>query len=128
MHPPTGPALLHQDPKHSEVTLQIENVTGDKAAPVFYIYLNVPAGDAPERYPELYAGSLAPFGLVGASRPDSEHGGNGLTFKLDVTALFARLTALKGWDPKNLKVSFVPSDWDAPVPQVRVGRVSLYFS
>jgi len=127
MHPPTGPALL-RDLKERVVTLQFENVTSDKAAPNFKVYLNVPPGDDPERHPELFAETLATFGLVESSDPLGEHGGAGKTFKLGVTALFGLLTAKKDWDSQNLRVTFVPGYWDAPVPRVKIGRVSLYFS
>ncbi len=87
----------------------------------------MPAGDAPEQHPELRAGNLGMFGLVESSDPNGEHGGSGMTFSLDVTDLFARLAARKDWDSHNLRVTFVPAAWDAPVPKVQVGRVSLYF-
>jgi tyrosinase len=128
IHPPTGPARLPADSLQREVTLQIENVTGDENAPSFSVYLNVPPGDAPVQHPELSAGGLGLFGLVESSGPSSAHGANGLTFKLDVTALVGFLIVSKNWDPQNLRVSFVPGYWDAPVPKVKVGRVGLYFS
>jgi tyrosinase len=127
MHLPTGPALLRADSTKRNVTLRIENVTCNKRSPTFKVYLNVPVGDAPEKHPELRAGLLGMFGLVRASDPAGEDGGRGMTFDLDVTDLFARLQAMKNWDPQNLRMSFVPTAWDAPVPQVKVGRVSLYF-
>jgi tyrosinase len=128
LHPPTGPVRLLGNIDQREVTLQIENVMGDKVAPRFSVYLNVPPGDEPGQHPELYAGSLGLFGLVESSHPNAQHGGNGLTFKLDITAVFGLLIATKNWDPQKLRVSFVPGYWDAPVPKVKVGRVSLYFS
>jgi hypothetical protein len=128
IHPPTGPARLSAGSKPREIILRIENVTGDKTAPGFSVYLNVPQGDEPVRHPELSAGSLGLFGLTGASHPDSQHGGSGMSFRLDVTEVVGHLIATKNWDPKNLRISFIPGYWDAPVPKVRVGRVSLYFS
>lgn len=127
MHPPTGPALL-RDVKQRVVTLQIENVTSAKLAPSFKIYLNAPPGDDPEGHPELFAGNLTTFGLVESSDPRGEHGGAGKTFKLNVTSVFGLLTAKKDWDSQNLRLTFVPGYWDAPVPTIKIGRVSLYFS
>lgn len=127
IHLPTGPALL-RDLKERIVTLQIENVTSDKAAPGFKVYLDVPSGDDPEKHPELFAESLTTFGLVQSSDPLGEHGGTGKTIKLDVTSVFRLLTAKKDWDSQNLRVTFAPGYWDAPVPRVKIGRVSLYFS
>jgi tyrosinase len=126
VHSPTGPARAPEERKQRAVILQVENVTGARRAPPFEVYLNVPAGDAPEQHPELRAGSLGLFGLVESSDPDAGHGGNGMSFTLDVTVLFGRLTARTDWDSRNLRVSFVATEWDAPVPKVRVGRVSLY--
>jgi hypothetical protein len=127
MNLPTGPSRLPEDATQKVVTLQVDNVTGNIRAPSFRVYLNVPTGDTPEQHPELFAGNLGLFGLVESSDPKAEHGGEGMSFWLDVTALFSRLTAMKNWDSRNLRVSFVPVEWDAPVPKVRVGRVSVYF-
>ena len=126
LHPPTGPARAPEEPKQRAVILQVENVTGEKRAPPFEVYLNLPAGAVPDQHPELRAGSLGLFGLVESSLPAAGHGGNGMSFTLDVTAMFGRLTAMKDWDSGNLRVSFVATEWDAPVPKVRVGRVSVY--
>ncbi len=125
MHSPTGPALVNPGPK--QVVLEVQNVTCLKRSPSFRVYLNVPPGDTAERHPELRVGSLGMFGLVESSDPNGEHGGTGMTFNLDVTEVFTRLQAMRNWDPQNLHVSFVPAAWDAPVPQLKVGRVSLYF-
>jgi tyrosinase len=127
MHPPTGPALLRTGSTEKQVYLLVENVTCNRPSPGYDVYLNVPPGDEPQQHPELHAGGLGMFGLIEASRASGQHGGNGLKFKLDVTDLFARLPLLKGWDKQNLRMSLVPEPWDAPVPKVQVGRVSLYF-
>jgi hypothetical protein len=67
------------------------------------------------------------FGLEETTRPDNQHPGNGLNYRLDATAVFLRLSVTKDWDSKNLRVTFVPTglvDWE---PNVRVGRISVYF-
>lgn len=127
MHPPTGPALLRADPSQRRVSIRIENITCNRGAPSFDVYLNVPAGGAPEQHPELQVGTLGLFGLVQMSDPKREHGGSGMSFNLDVTDVFNRLAAMTNWDPQNLRVSFVHGFWETPVPQVKVGRVSVYF-
>lgn len=127
MHAPAGPARSRAASTQRRVSIEVENVTCSKRSPSFRVYLNMPAGDPPERHSELRAGNLGMFGLVESSDPNGEHGGSGMSFSLDVTELFARLAAMRGWDPQNLRLSFVPAAWDAPVPQVRIGRVSLYF-
>jgi len=128
IHPPTGPARLPAGAAPNEVALEIEGVTCDERVPTISVYLNVPSGDAPLNHPELNAGSLGTFGIQAASHPGPQHPGTGLSLRLEVTHLIGFLIASKNWDPKNLRVSFVPGSWDAPVPKVKVGRVSLYFS
>ncbi len=125
LHAPAGPA---RDPHRGagNVSLLIENVTCDKAAPTFAAYLNVPEGATPEDHPELFAGSMGMFGLPEASRIKGEHDGSGKGFSLDISQLFHTLQQRRDWNPRQISISFVPSYWDAPVPQVRVGRVSLY--
>jgi tyrosinase len=127
IHPPSGPAQLAGDLKPKQVSLRVENVTGDQVAPGFSVYLNVPRGDSPVDHPELTAGGLGLFGLTAASHPDSQHRGSGMSFKLNITEVVDHLMATKNWDPQTLRISFLPDYWDAPVPKVRVGRVSLYF-
>lgn len=131
IHVPTGPAALHEEHGQQiaqrEIFLYIENFTCMKPAPPFRVYLNVPRGDIPERHPELYAGNLGTFGLVQASDPKKAKGGNGLSFTLEITDNVVRLATAKNWDPTNLRVSFTPGFWEGTVPQVKVGRVSLYY-
>jgi hypothetical protein len=126
MHLPTGPARL-RDKAQRRVFLDIENITSDARAPSYGVYLNLPPDEEPEKHPELYAGGLAMFGLVESSRPDEQHPENGLSYKLDVTEVFHRLSAGRDWDSKNLRVTFVPGRWDGPI-KVQVGRVSVYFA
>lgn len=127
LHTPSGPSLLREGSDH-QLILLFENITGDKRAPSFKVYLNVPHGEAPEQHPEFAAGTLGFFGLLESSRPNPQHGEGGLTLNLDVTDLVHRLMATKNWDLQNLRLSFVPGIWDAPVPRVKIGRVSLYLT
>jgi hypothetical protein len=46
---------------------------------------------------------------------------------MDVTEVFNRLAAMPNWDPRVLRITFVSQAWDTPIPQVKVGRVGLYF-
>ena len=126
MHLPTGPARL-RDKALRRVYLNVENLTSDARAPSYSVYLNLPPDEKPEEHPELYAGGLAMFGLVESSRPDDQHPANGLSYKLDVTEVFRRLSARRDWDSKNLDVTFVPGRWEGPI-KVQVGRVSIYFA
>ena len=126
LHPPTGPAAKNGGTL-KQVFLSIENIKGRVRAPSFGVYLNVPSGEKPEDHPELFAGYLAMFGLVESSIPRGNHGGEGKTMSLDITGLYGRLVLAKNWDTQSLRLTFVPDDWDAPVPQVQIGHLALYF-
>ena len=127
IHPPTGPALLRAG-ANRKVELHIDGITSDQRAPTFTVYLEVPEGATTEQHPELEAGNLGFFGLEQSSAKDGKHGGQGLSIRLDVTKVFALLAARRDWDNRHLRVLFVPGPWDVPVPQIRVGRVSLHIS
>lgn len=126
LHEPTGPARL-RDKKLRKVLLSIENITSNARAPSYEVYVNLPPDDEPKKHPELYAGGLAMFGLLESSRPDEQHTDDGLSYKLDITALFHRLSEARDWDSKTLRLTFVAGRWDRPV-NVKVGRVSIYFA
>jgi len=66
------------------------------------------------------------FGVVEATRPDDEHGGSGLGYVLDVTELVARLSKARRWNPKDIRLTFVPSGTQDGASDVKVGRVSYY--
>ena len=125
IHPPTGPALLRSNPR---VELHVDNITSELASPPFSVYLELPEGETTEQHPELHAGNLGFFGLEQSSAKEGDHGGQGLNIRLDVTEVFAYLSLRKDWDHRHLRVLFVPGPTDGPVPQVRVGRVSLHIS
>jgi tyrosinase len=128
---PTGPAsemveaLADWAPRR--VFLNIEKIISEAGAPPFFVYLNVPPGDNPIAHPELFAGDLPMFGLREVSISDEAHTPNGLYTQLDVTNLYRRLSLLDNWDPKNLRVTFVPK-FPGNLPPIQVGRVSLYFA
>jgi tyrosinase len=90
------------------VYLRIEGVTGTAAAPMYQVYVNVPAGDDPEEHPELRAGLVSTFGLVEASQTNDVHDGSGLTVALDITPVRDLLVEQDRWDPGRLRVSFRP--------------------
>jgi tyrosinase len=117
--------------------LNIENVTGARSKTSYEVYLNVPEGEDPTTYDELYAGLLPMFGVVEASRSDDEHGGSGLHYVLDVTDVVRTLEAGGNWNPEQLDVSFVPVGVDPEgarvaevddAGEVDVGQVSLYYA
>ena len=130
IHPPTGPAsreaedLANWTPRR--VVMNFEKMIGPQGGSTYDVYLNVPPADLPQRHPELFAGSIPMFGLRESSISDEFHAAGGLYKRLEVTNLFARLALREDWDPRNLRVTFVPTD-PVPVPTIRVGRASVYF-
>ena len=126
IHPPTGPAAADKRPGDGRTYLKFENITCEKRAPSLRVYLNLPPNEVPERHPELRAGSLGLFGIDDASRPDGQHGGHGMTIQLDITNLFRELSKNSRWNGHHLIITFDPAQWDAPVPQVSISRVSMY--
>ncbi|WP_145963950.1 DUF7868 domain-containing protein [Chromobacterium phragmitis] len=125
---PTGPALQAQTAgRPRQVYLRVERVTGKGAPPGYEIYLHATGEDHPGRREELCAGVLPLFGLDKASRQGTGHAGTGLHYVFDVTELMALLEREPGWDPKDLRVTFVPRRQAKPGTEIRVGRVSLYY-
>jgi len=136
--PPSGPGVRLEaaGPEPEEIYLNIENVTGAGAVSAYDVYLNVPAGDAPEAHPELRIGRMPLFGLAEASRPESAHAGNGLKYAYRIGDVVRRLQAENAWNASDVRVSFVPRQPSvivegvaeaAPEP-ITVGRISIYFA
>jgi tyrosinase len=124
LHPPAGPAADPSRGRARRFLLRLENVKSSTIAPPFDIYLNVPQGSSPDRFPQLFAFTMSTFGLVESSAARGHRPGNGLNLLEDVTDLQARLLSLENWDERKLQVSFVPAPWKDPI-KVQVGRASL---
>ena len=108
------------------VYLNLENVRGTSDASVLSVYINLPDEARPAEHPELFAGSVGLFGLRSASRKDSGHAGQGLTFLLDITPIVDRLHSKQAFDVNSLRVRIVP---DKPIPdasKITIGRISVY--
>jgi tyrosinase len=110
------------------VVLRLEQVTSSGSAPAYDVFLDVPDGDDPGRHADLHVGRASMFGLVQASRRGQSHGGSGLTFSFDITALYGKVHAQAWFDPTQLRVSFVPVASRGVKADVHVGRISLYFA
>jgi tyrosinase len=108
------------------VFVDVENLTAKTRPGSYDVYLGVPVGDDPAAHPDRLVGTLPMFGVVEASRSTTKHAGSGMHYALDATELYERLAALPGFDPSQLRVSFVPARAKAG-GTVHVGRVSLYF-
>lgn len=108
------------------VFLNLENVRGLLDAVAFQVYVNLPEGASPADHPDRLAGSIALFGVTQATGPDNEHGGQGLTFVLEITQIVHALHLEGSLDAGSLDVRIVPVK---PVPesaQVSIGRVSVF--
>jgi tyrosinase len=98
-----------------QVYLQLENVRGNIDA----FKLNVSVN-------QQNAGTVALFGLRRASLKDGEHGGEGLTFILDITNIIDNLFLNEALDTDSLDVKIVPNQAVPDAADITVGRVSVY--
>jgi len=118
----TGPELIAPD----RVYLNLENIRGNIGASVLSVYIDLPANATPADRPDLFAGSVALFGLRNASRKDGSHGGAGLSFVLGITKIVDQLHLNNALDVDSLQVRIVP---DQPIPdqaEITIGRISIY--
>lgn len=98
-----------------QVFLQLENVRGTRDA----LKLNVSVN-------QQNAGTVSLFGLRRASEKDGEHGGEGLTFILDITNIIDNMFLDNALDLDALDVRIVPNQAVADSSDLSVGRVSVY--
>jgi tyrosinase len=108
------------------VFLNLENIRGLNDATIFNVYVNAPEGEDPAQHPENLAGSVALFGVRKASRADTEHAGDGLTYVLEITDIIDALHLQGSLTSNKLDVRIVPLN---PVPEsakISIGRVSVF--
>lgn len=124
---PTGPARAPLEAAASprRAYLNIENVTGTGTT-TYRVYLNLPADADPHTHEDQFVGIVSTFGVREASRRDEEQTGSGLNYALEVTDVIQRLSERGDWDPKSLRVTFVPKH-RGKAPEIQVGRLSLYY-
>lgn len=108
------------------VFVHLENVRGTRDATVLSVYINVPEGELPSDHPDLLAGSVGLFGLRRASAVDGAHGGQGLTFLLEITNIIDALHLRDALNEDSLKVTIVPHQRLPERPLVTIGRISIY--
>ncbi|HEY4379569.1 MAG TPA: tyrosinase family protein [Acidobacteriaceae bacterium] len=108
------------------VYLELENVRGTFDASVLSVYINLPDNAKPADHPELFAGSIALFGLSRASLQDDQHAGDGLSFVLDISKVVDTLHLSKSLDVDSLSVKLVPNREIPDHAQITVGRISIY--
>lgn len=108
------------------IFLKLENVRGTSDATVLGVYVHPTADAQPDEDEQFLAGNVALFGLRRASVPDGQHGGEGLTFIVDITHIVDQLHLTNTLNSDSLQVSLVP---DRPLPaaaDIQVGRISIY--
>jgi tyrosinase len=108
------------------VILNLENVRGAQDAHVLNVFIDLPQGAKPSDHPELLAGSVALFGLSEASFDSGPHGGQGLSFALDISKLVDSLHLKRALDTDSIDVSVVPNRPVTDDAQITVGRISIY--
>ncbi|WP_258600095.1 tyrosinase family protein [Mesorhizobium sp. AR10] len=108
----------------SRLYLALESVKGNLASGMLDVYLDLPEGAKPEEHAEKHVGSVALFGLNVASKPDGPHGGNGLSYTIDVTDQAKQFTAA-GLGKGLLKVTLQTRDGHSGDATITVGRLSL---
>lgn len=109
----------------SRLYLALESVRGKAPSPLLDVYVNLPDGADPHGHPEHLAGSLTLFGLNVASRPDGAHGGNGLSYTLDISDLVQRLANAGNFNPSQIRVTLVPGEQISEESAITVGRISV---
>lgn len=97
------------------IYLQLENVRGTRDA----FKLNVSVN-------QQNAGTVALFGLRRASLKDGTHGGEGLTFVLDITNIIDNMFLNNALDVDSLDVRIVPNRAVPDSADITVGRVGVY--
>jgi tyrosinase len=105
--------------------LNLENVRGAAPSGVLNVFVSLPAqGTVPASAPEL-VDTITLFGLAKASAPAGQHGGNGLTFALDITQLAKSLSVQSQSDLTQLQVR-IEQPGGGNLAPITVERVSVF--
>jgi tyrosinase len=97
------------------VYLQLENVRGNRDSYELTVSVN-----------QQRAGTVSLFGLRRASLKDGQHGGEGLTFILDITDIIDNLFLDNSLDLDSLDVRVMPGQSVAESADITIGRISVY--
>lgn len=109
------------------VYLKLENVRGALDSTVLGVYINLPSETAAaDVLREHHAGDIGLFGLRRASAKHGAHGGDGLTFVLDISHLIDRLYVDKELSSGSIQVSLRPRRGLPGQCTIDVGRLSVY--
>jgi tyrosinase len=121
---PAGPALESMRTGPQRVYLNLSNITAKRPAARIKVYLGAGGGEPRD---EDLAGTLPMFGVESASAEESAHGGSGLSYVLDISAIVERLKAEGRWNPQRLDLSFVARDRLGADVALQVGSVSVHY-
>jgi len=108
------------------VFLRLENVRGTQNASVLSVFIDLPPDADPNDHLELLAGTVGLFGLRQASVPDGSHGGQGLSFSLEITKIVDALHLSDRLNQDSLQVTVVPSDALPDRAPITIGRISIF--
>lgn len=95
--------------------LQLEGVTGNSNSNMLIVYIN-----------QKIVKAISLFGLSVASQQNAKHGGNGITYKFDITDVADELHLNEGVDLKTLDVQIKTKNPIASNRQITIGRVAIY--
>jgi tyrosinase len=98
-----------------EVFLQLEGVKGTTDSNIYTVSVN-----------HHYAGHISLFGLRIASKKDSQHGGAGLTIRLNITKIIDKLHLSNVIEPDSLDVLIQPSGPISKSGECTIDRVTVY--
>ena len=105
--------------------LNLENVRGAAPSGVLNVFVSLPAsGTTPASAPE-FVDTVTLFGLAKASATSGAHGGNGLTFAVDITDLARSLSQQSQSDLKQLQIR-IEQPGGANLGPITVERVSIF--
>lgn len=104
--------------------LHFENVKGKGVAPIQSIFLNAP--DENGEMKSHFAGTIAFFGLAGASIADEHHSGSGLHEVVEITDLIAKLRSNPNWDESKLDLEIRADREMEEGVEVTIGKISLF--
>jgi tyrosinase len=110
-------------PEH--LYLNLENVRGAAPSGVLNVFVGLPAsGTTPAAAPQL-VDTVTLFGLAKASATTGQHGGNGLTFAIDITSLAKSLSQQAQTNLTTLQVR-IEQPGGANLEPITVERVSVF--
>ncbi|GAA1952842.1 tyrosinase family protein [Microbacterium deminutum] len=107
------------------VFLKLEGIHGTSDAALYYVYVNLPAGEDPAAYPDRLAGTLSLFGISAASDRNGPHAGSGINQVLEISSIVDSLH-LSGDDLAALDIRFVPANETVAAADFRVARMSVF--